>query len=161
MAVPTYDRFIEPMLRYLANHPEGAPARDVHDAAAAAFGLSEADRAELLPSGLQAVYKNRVGWAHDRLKRAGLSVSLRRGHWKLTEQGQAFARDHQPPLTAETIKRLVTEYWNVRLRPASENALTQSQAVSSLLPQRLLRRQSNLPVRSNASSSSTVRSWST
>src|SRR5271166_3673700 len=91
MSVPTYDQFIEPVMRYLAEHPEGAPARDVHDAAADALHLSDADRAELLPSGAQRVYKNRVGWAHDRLKRAGFSGSLRRGYWQLTEQGQQFA----------------------------------------------------------------------
>ena len=75
MPVPTYDRFIEPILRYLAAHAEGSAARDVHDAAASALGLTESDRLERLPSGLQAVYKNRAGWAHDRLKRAGLSRS--------------------------------------------------------------------------------------
>lgn len=79
MPVPTYDRFIEPILRYLAEHSDGAAARDVHEAAAAALGLSDADKQELLPSGVQPVYKNRAGWAHDRLKRAGLSDSLRRG----------------------------------------------------------------------------------
>jgi restriction system protein len=67
MAVPTYDQFIEPVLRYLAAHPDGALARDVHDAAADALNVSEADRTEMLPSGTQLVYKNRVGWAHDRL----------------------------------------------------------------------------------------------
>ena len=61
MPVPTYDQFIEPVLRYLAAHPDGALARDVHDAAAGALRLSETDRAELLPSGVQAVYKNRAG----------------------------------------------------------------------------------------------------
>ena len=79
MPVPTYDQFIEPILRFLARHPEGAVAREVHDAAASALGLSESDRQELLPSGSQHVYKNRAGWAHDRLKRAGLSSSPRRG----------------------------------------------------------------------------------
>ena len=74
MPVPTYDQFIEPILRYLATKPDGAPARDVHDAAAAALGLSDSDRAELLPSGTQTVYKNRAGWAHDRLKRSGLTA---------------------------------------------------------------------------------------
>ena len=34
MTVPTYDKFIEPVLRYLATKPEGAAARDVHEAAA-------------------------------------------------------------------------------------------------------------------------------
>jgi restriction system protein len=75
MPVPTYDQFIEPVLRYLADHPDGALARDVHEAAADALGLSESDRQEILPSGRQAVYKNRAGWAHDRLKRAGYSSS--------------------------------------------------------------------------------------
>src|SRR5690606_32751299 len=84
MSVPTYDQFIEPILRYLAATPEGATARDAHEAAANALNLSEAQRQELIASG-QATYKNRAGWAHDRLKRAGLSSSAKRGYWKLTD----------------------------------------------------------------------------
>ncbi len=42
MPVPTYDHFIEPVMRYLAEHTEGAPARDVKDAAAEALHLSDA-----------------------------------------------------------------------------------------------------------------------
>ena len=37
--LPTYDRFIEPLLRFLAGRPEGAPARE---AAADALGLDAA-----------------------------------------------------------------------------------------------------------------------
>lgn len=83
MAVPTYDKFIEPILRYLAAKPGGALARDAHEAAAQALVISEVDRQELLPSGTQPIYKNRAGWAHDRLKRAGLSSSPRRGYWQI------------------------------------------------------------------------------
>ncbi len=120
MPVPTYDQFVEPVMRYLAKHPEGAPARDVHDAAAEALDLSESDRAELLPCGAQRVYKNRAGWAHDRLKRAGFSVAPRRGHWQLTEQGHAFASAHSAPLPAEVLEKLVTEHKDVRLRPTTD-----------------------------------------
>lgn len=118
MPVPTYDRFIEPILRYLASHPDGAPARDVHDAAAAVLGLTDSDRAEMLPSGVQSIYKNRAGWAHDRLKRSGLSVSLRRGFWKLTGAGVEFARANPAPLAEQVVERLATENHDVRLRPA-------------------------------------------
>ena len=52
MPVPTYDQLIEPILRYLAAHPDGALARDVHEAVADALGLSEADPAERGPGGL-------------------------------------------------------------------------------------------------------------
>ena len=118
MPVPTYDQFIEPVLRYLAAHPDGALARDVHDAAADALRLSDTDRAELLPSGVQAVYKNRAGWAHDRLKRAGYSASLRRGYWQLTPEGLAFTRTNQEPLSLEAIEDLATRNTDVRLRPS-------------------------------------------
>jgi len=92
LTIPTYDRFIEPILRYLAKHPEGALARDAHEAAANALRLDAYQRAQVLPSGKQAIYKNRAGWAHDRLKRAGLSESTRRGLWALTDRGRAYVR---------------------------------------------------------------------
>lgn len=124
MPVPTYDRFIEPILRYLAGHPDGALARDVHDAAATDLGLNDAERAELVPSGVQTVYKNRAGWAHDRLKRSGLSTSLRRGFWKLTDQGREFAKAHPGALPREAVERLATENNDVRLRPIEPTATT-------------------------------------
>lgn len=65
MPVPTYDRFIEPIVRYFPAHPDGAIAKDVHDAVATALGLTDADRAELLPSGIKQMFKNRAGWAQD------------------------------------------------------------------------------------------------
>ena len=34
----------------------------------------------------------------DRLKRAGVSASLRKGFWQLTAAGKQFAKDHAGPL---------------------------------------------------------------
>ena len=48
MPVPTYDKFIEPILRYLASRPDGSAAKDVHDAAAAVVHVSDLERQELL-----------------------------------------------------------------------------------------------------------------
>lgn len=138
MPIPTYDRFIEPVLRYLASHPDGAVAREVHEAAADALRLSEVDRQEILPSGLQAVYKNRAGWAHDRLKRAGYSTSPRRGFWKLTAAGQEFAAAQPKPLPQDLLDKIATGHLDVRLRspltacgPFVESAIeTESPAAS-------------------------------
>jgi restriction system protein len=116
MPVPTYDKFIEPILRYLAQHPEAVLAREAHEVAADNLGLTEVDREELLPSGVQPIYKNRAGWAHDRLKRAGLSSSPRRGYWKLTEDGFAFVKSHPRPLTAAEVTQLAVGHLDVRLR---------------------------------------------
>ncbi|HEO9033767.1 TPA: hypothetical protein QIF53_002082 [Serratia marcescens] len=46
MSVPTYNQFIEPVLRFLATKPEGALARDVQDAAADILNPNEEQRAE-------------------------------------------------------------------------------------------------------------------
>jgi len=105
MSIPTYDQFIEPILRYLAARPEGAPAKVAHDAAAEALGITEEERQQLIPSG-QPVYKNRAGWAHDRLKRAGLSSSPQRGIWMLTEAGKKFVVQHPAPLSNSELQGL-------------------------------------------------------
>ena len=114
MAVPTYDKFIEPVLRFLVDHPDGVPAREAHEAAADSLGLSEDDRAKVLSTG-QAVYKNRAGWAHDRLKRSGYSSSPKHGIWKVTPEGLAFASQNVLPLDDATIDRLASSHLNVPL----------------------------------------------
>lgn len=117
MTVPTYDKFIEPILRHLAEHPEGVSARAAQEAAADALGIGAAARQDRLPSGLQPIYKNRAGWAHDRLKRAGLSTSPRRGFWQLTALGRTFAAQHPSPLSARDVEQLAIGFTDVRLRP--------------------------------------------
>jgi len=115
MAVPTYDKFIEPLLRYLADKPNGVPARDAHEAAADALNLDDNQRAEVIASG-QLVYKNRAGWAHDRLKRAGLSQSLSRGKWCLTPEGANWVQAHSQSLTEEEVNHLAFDFMSVKLK---------------------------------------------
>jgi restriction system protein len=121
MSIPTYDQFIEPVLRFLASMPDGVLTRDVYEAAASAMNLTEGERAEMLPSQTQQIYKNRIGWAHDRLKRAGLSSSSRRGLWCLTEEGLQFALSHPQPLSSEQVSELAVGYMDVRLKTASSS----------------------------------------
>ena len=123
MTVPTYDKFIEPILRFLAANPGGVAARDAHEAAAQSLALSDEDRQELLPSGVQPVYKNRAGWAHDRLKRAGLSTSPRRGNWQLTPDGIEFAATHPAPLSDTDVGRIAVGFMDVRLRERVEQVV--------------------------------------
>lgn len=99
MPFPTFDEMIDPLLRVLAEAGSGLDAHTAHDRIADRMRLSEADRALTLPSGAQALYRNRAGWAHDRLKRARLSSSPKRGFWQLTPAGLAFVRAHPKPLT--------------------------------------------------------------
>ncbi len=124
MPVPTYDRFIEPVLRFLATKPDGVKAADAQDAAAKRLGLSDEDRQERLPSGQQAVYKNRAGWAHDRLKRIGYSESVRRGWWQLTAAGMSFAQAHPQPLSDEEVVRIAATFRDSKVSEPQDLALT-------------------------------------
>lgn len=113
-SVPTYDQFIEPILRILAQHPDGMRAAEVHDAAADYLQLSTEQRQALISSG-QATYKNRAGWAHDRLKRAGLSDSLKRGYWQLTQAGLDLIQRYPEQIPAPDMERIISGYMNVVL----------------------------------------------
>lgn len=138
MPVPTFDKFIEPVLRILAAHPDGISARDAHHLAADHLGLSEGDRAELLPSKKQQVYKNRAGWAHDRLKRAGYSASVKLGQWQLTPAGQEFASAHPQGLSVESIRYLASSphVTSVTAKPGTASlALPQSQEAPIVTPE--------------------------
>ena len=106
MAIPTYDQMIHPLLLVLAESADGIRSRDAYEAVAAAVGLTDEDKQELLPSGKQAVYRNRIGWAHDRLKRAGWSESAKRGHWQITPAGTAALDLHQQGFDESTLRGL-------------------------------------------------------
>lgn len=111
ISLPTYDQFIEPILRVLQQYPEGLRAAEVHDAAADYLQLTQEQRSELLSSG-QAVYKNRCGWAHDRLKRAGLSFSPRRGLWQLSKEGVVYIKQNSGAIAEDEIQRIANSYYD-------------------------------------------------
>lgn len=116
MPIPSYFELIHPLLLCLEQHPEGVRASSAHECVADRAGISEQERLELLPSGRQAVYKNRIGWAHDRLKRGGYSTSPQRGVWRLTKEGLAFASAHREGLPDAEVQRLAYVGRDTRLR---------------------------------------------
>jgi len=130
MPVPTYDHFIEPLLRYLATRPEGVSTADAHEAVAARLGLSADERAERLPSGVQHVYKNRNGWAQDRLKRAGFSASPRYGFWQLTPEGIAYEASHKT-INEDELERLSNPLRTARLKLKTDVAVADSTAAAN------------------------------
>jgi restriction system protein len=56
------------------------------------FGLSAEEQAEMLPSGRQARFANRVHWAKGYLAKAGLLDQTRRAHFRASAQGLAVLK---------------------------------------------------------------------
>jgi restriction system protein len=86
MPVPDFQSIMLPLLERLADGQERA-VRDVTAALAEHFHLSDADKAELLPSGEQTVFSNRVAWAKTHLKGAGLIENPSRGRIRIAAPG--------------------------------------------------------------------------
>ena len=75
-----------PFLRFLGDNTEHS-LRETEESLAKHFDLTDAERVELLQSGQQGIFKNRIGWARTYLKKAGLLESPRRGVFKITIRG--------------------------------------------------------------------------
>jgi restriction system protein len=61
---------------------------DVINQLARNFGLTAKEQQQLLPSGKQATFANRVAWAKSYLVQAGLLEATKRAHFKITDRGK-------------------------------------------------------------------------
>lgn len=86
MAVPDYQKLLLPVLRAAADRQAHSNA-EVADLLAEEFALTDAERRDLLPSGKQARFDNRVGWARTYLQKAGLLEKSGRGTFRITARG--------------------------------------------------------------------------
>jgi len=89
VAIPDYQTLMLPVLKLAADGAEHKFSHAV-ELLAEEFFLSTEERNELLPSGSQAVFNNRVGWARSYLKQAGLLSSPKRGFFTITPKGAAL-----------------------------------------------------------------------
>lgn len=89
VAIPDYQTLMLPVLKLAADGGEHKFSHAV-ELLAEEFSLSTMERNELLPSGSQAVFNNRVGWARSYLKQAGLLSSPKRGFFTITPKGAAL-----------------------------------------------------------------------
>lgn len=86
MPIPDFQSLMLPLLRLVADGEEYSMV-DVRERLADDFDLSQEDRDQLLPSGRQAVFANRVAWAKSYLQQGGLLSSIRRGRFRIAPRG--------------------------------------------------------------------------
>ncbi len=88
MAVPDYQSLMLPLLQFTAQKGTETSISEVVEALAKELGLTEDGLKEMLPSGLQSKFINRVGWASTYMKKAGLLEATRRGFYQITDRGR-------------------------------------------------------------------------
>jgi restriction system protein len=87
VAIPDYQSLMLPLLK-LASDGREHRMSDVFNELGNELKLTEEERDELLPSGKQPIFNNRVHWAKQYLVQAKLLVATRRAYFKITERGR-------------------------------------------------------------------------
>lgn len=104
MAVPKYDELMKPLL-VAVQDGKVYKMKDVTSMLAQQLNLSAEDLADLLPSGRQTVFKNRVGWAKTYLKKAGLLDSPARATIVITDAGKKVVADNPEKIDSKYLEQ--------------------------------------------------------
>lgn len=103
--MPNWEGFMIPTLRVLS---DGVTRhwREFQPLVADEANLNEAQRTEMLPSGRQLKYQNRIGWCVSFLTNVGALSRPSRGHYQITDAGCALVERFPNGAIEKDIKEL-------------------------------------------------------
>jgi restriction system protein len=136
MAIPDFQSIMRPLLEYLAN---GAArnSQETAEALARHFALTEDERAQLLPSGKQRLFINRIAWAKSHMKNAGLLESPKRGWHQITPAGRELLKSHGGPINMTVLSRFPA-YQAFRAPKPGSGGNVRSEDADALTPEELI-----------------------
>lgn len=117
--IPDYQALMRPVLECAASGE--VRISDVVDRLAGNFQLTDEERNELLPSGKQTRFSNRVHWAKSFLEQAGLVKATRRAHFVITDRGKEALKDNKE-INASYLEKY-PEFQRFRSRTMEDDAL--------------------------------------
>ena len=103
MKIPDFQSLMLPVLNRLGQQRMATPA--LTGAIADECGLDDEQRAQLLPSGRQRVFDNRIHWALAYLMRAGLLTRVARGVYEASERGREMLRQSPERLNIAVLRQ--------------------------------------------------------
>ncbi|MEK6672229.1 MAG: winged helix-turn-helix domain-containing protein, partial [Nitrospirota bacterium] len=105
MAVPDYQSLMLPLLRFAGEKMEEISTGEAVEALARELTLTDEDLKEMLPSGIQPTFVNRIGWASTYMEKAGLLETTRRGYYKITLRGQELLNKQYKSINVKFLKQ--------------------------------------------------------
>lgn len=110
MAIPNLDEIRRPALELLAERGKLTKISDVFDLLAPAFALTDEDCEEMLPSGTQRKWNNRVNWSCYDLSRAKLLNRPNKGFYEITDVGREFLKSYPGEITRKDLSSFSKEF---------------------------------------------------
>lgn len=105
MSVPEFSSFFLPVLKLAASKSQVSVA-EMREYCKDFFNLTPEDVSEMLNSGRQTRFANRVQWAKTYLQKAGLLESPMRGIAILTASGRKFLKQHSQVITLSDLEKI-------------------------------------------------------
>jgi len=104
MSIPDFQQVMLPLLKQLSDR-QGHSLRDLIESVAEEFKLTDSERRELLPSGSQFIFNNRVGWARTYMKKAGLILTPKTGILQITDRGIQVLKQNPNRVDVKVLKQ--------------------------------------------------------
>lgn len=104
MSVPDFQSWFMPLLQAVSNGATHNIA-DLYELLADQKKLTVEDRAELLPSGRQFTYRNRIAWARTYLRKSGLLEAPGKGKVRITPAGLELLGNPPAKLNVAFLKK--------------------------------------------------------
>ncbi len=137
MGVPDFQSLMLPMLDLASDQKEHSLA-EARETLSRKLGLSEEDRAQLLPSGHQTVLANRVAWAKVYMQRAGVLTSAKRGHFQISPRGIQVLADKPQRIDIKLLDQF-PEFMEFRTKKGEVSATSESaESESTSTPEEVL-----------------------
>lgn len=105
----TYEEAMRPILAALAERQE-MQSKEIAEAVAESFGLTDEDRSRMQLSGFQATYRNRAAWGVSTLYKAKMIERVRRGVYRITEAGRSLLKGGPQEITDQVLRQISPEF---------------------------------------------------
>lgn len=130
MAIPDYQSIMLPLLRFAADGNEHS-LRHAIEGLSEKFGLTDTEKTELLPSGQQPRFDNRVAWARSYMSKAALLESTRRGYFRITQRGREILSKNPPEINVKFLEQFA-EFVEFRTKRRVREETTESTQTETL-----------------------------
>jgi len=104
MPIPDFQSIMLPLLILLSDKKERSN-QEITSELAHSFELTDEEMNQLLPSGVQKIFVNRVAWAKAYLKRALLISSPKRGFSVITDRGLNVLKENPNKINIKYLER--------------------------------------------------------
>lgn len=122
MAVPDFQSFFKPLLEIAADGKEHS-IKEARELIATKMNISEEDVKELLPSGIQTKFDNRIAWAKSYFVQAKVLEAPRRAYFRITERGLELLKKGYERIDVKILNQYpeFVEFHTMKTAPSTDN----------------------------------------